>query len=276
MARSGRKSVAPEAGHRGRRPGRVEEARHLRGAQLQRRGEATDVRGAGQSLAALPAEHRGRVHPERARQRGRAEGEGLPAAAQVRGCGGGVGWGHGGRRSVSSGLISGERSHSRATDVSILSGKHPDQPLTDGMLALTLGPVTPVTRGETAPLTWRRPVVKKTLIAACAITMSTLTLSACGGSELRFARTTATITMGFAQVGAESGWRTANTKSIQESAKAAGRRPEVLRRAAEAGEPDQGDPLLHPAEGRRHRLQPGRRDRLGRRPAGGQARRTSR
>ncbi|GGK87657.1 LacI family transcriptional regulator [Planomonospora parontospora subsp. parontospora] len=30
------------------------------------------------------------------------------------------------------------------------------------------------------------------------------------------------ITMGFAQVGAESGWRTANTKSIQESAKAAG------------------------------------------------------
>jgi len=31
-----------------------------------------------------------------------------------------------------------------------------------------------------------------------------------------------TLTMGFAQVGAESGWRTANTKSIQESAKTAG------------------------------------------------------
>ncbi|MFC4590750.1 ABC transporter substrate-binding protein [Sphaerisporangium corydalis] len=31
-----------------------------------------------------------------------------------------------------------------------------------------------------------------------------------------------TITLGFAQVGAESGWRTANTKSIQDSAKAAG------------------------------------------------------
>src|SRR4051812_49553794 len=30
------------------------------------------------------------------------------------------------------------------------------------------------------------------------------------------------ITMGFSQVGAESGWRTANTKSIQESAAAAG------------------------------------------------------
>ena len=31
-----------------------------------------------------------------------------------------------------------------------------------------------------------------------------------------------TLTMGFSQVGAESGWRTANTKSIQESAAAAG------------------------------------------------------
>ncbi|GAA3102980.1 ABC transporter substrate-binding protein [Nonomuraea salmonea] len=31
-----------------------------------------------------------------------------------------------------------------------------------------------------------------------------------------------TIVMGFSQVGAESGWRTANTKSVQESAKAAG------------------------------------------------------
>ncbi|WP_346102713.1 ABC transporter substrate-binding protein [Nonomuraea maheshkhaliensis] len=31
-----------------------------------------------------------------------------------------------------------------------------------------------------------------------------------------------TVTMGFSQVGAESGWRTANTKSVQESAKSAG------------------------------------------------------
>src|SRR5262245_8968046 len=30
------------------------------------------------------------------------------------------------------------------------------------------------------------------------------------------------ITLGFAQVGAESGWRTANTKSIQDSAKESG------------------------------------------------------
>ena len=35
-------------------------------------------------------------------------------------------------------------------------------------------------------------------------------------------RSTAEITLGFSQVGAESGWRTANTKSIQAAAKAAG------------------------------------------------------
>jgi ABC-type sugar transport system substrate-binding protein len=65
-------------------------------------------------------------------------------------------------------------------------------------------------------------VVKKTLIAACAITMSTLTLTACGSDDSDSAKDDGSITMGFAQVGAESGWRTANTKSIQESAKDAG------------------------------------------------------
>ena len=62
--------------------------------------------------------------------------------------------------------------------------------------------------------------MKKILIAACAITMTTLT--ACGGSSAAGGDDDGKITMGFAQVGAESGWRTANTKSIQESAKAAG------------------------------------------------------
>ena len=62
-------------------------------------------------------------------------------------------------------------------------------------------------------------MVNKTLIAACAITMSTLTLSACGGSSSG-SSDDGKITMGFAQVGAESGWRTANTKSIQDSANA--------------------------------------------------------
>nr|WP_183542206.1 ABC transporter substrate-binding protein [Nocardioides albus] len=46
-----------------------------------------------------------------------------------------------------------------------------------------------------------------------------MSLSACGGSE---AADDGKITMGFAQVGAESGWRTANTTSIQDSAKEAG------------------------------------------------------
>ncbi len=64
-------------------------------------------------------------------------------------------------------------------------------------------------------------MVNKTLIAACAITMSTLTLSACGGSSSG-SSDDGEITMGFAQVGAESGWRTANTKSIQETAKSEG------------------------------------------------------
>ena len=62
------------------------------------------------------------------------------------------------------------------------------------------------------------------------------------------------IVLGFSQVGAESEWRTANTESIKSGGQGGGHRPEVLRRAAEAGEPDQGDPLLHRAEGRRDRL----------------------
>lgn len=60
---------------------------------------------------------------------------------------------------------------------------------------------------------------KKSLVAVGLAAV--LTLTACGstgggtgGSD--------EITLGFAQVGAESGWRTANTKSIQESAKTAG------------------------------------------------------
>jgi len=64
-------------------------------------------------------------------------------------------------------------------------------------------------------------VLKKITIAFSSV----LLLAACGaggsggsgGSDKD-----GTITMGFAQVGAESGWRTANTKSVQEAAKAAG------------------------------------------------------
>ncbi|MFF4777929.1 ABC transporter substrate-binding protein [Microtetraspora fusca] len=50
-----------------------------------------------------------------------------------------------------------------------------------------------------------------------------LTLAACGGGDGSAAKGgDGALVMGFAQVGAESGWRTANTKSVQESAKSAG------------------------------------------------------
>jgi ABC-type sugar transport system substrate-binding protein len=70
-------------------------------------------------------------------------------------------------------------------------------------------------------------VLKKTLIAASAITLSAFALTACGSDSDGGADSASdgggdSITMGFAQVGAESGWRTANTKSIQDSAKEAG------------------------------------------------------
>ena len=70
-------------------------------------------------------------------------------------------------------------------------------------------------------------MVNKTLVAAAAITLSSLALTSCGSSDASSGSDNSgsddgTITMGFAQVGAESGWRTANTKSIQETAEAEG------------------------------------------------------
>jgi simple sugar transport system substrate-binding protein len=64
--------------------------------------------------------------------------------------------------------------------------------------------------------------VRKTITTALtAVLLAAMT--ACGsGGEGSGSGADGTITMGFAQVGAESGWRTANTKSIQESAKSAG------------------------------------------------------
>jgi simple sugar transport system substrate-binding protein len=69
--------------------------------------------------------------------------------------------------------------------------------------------------------------VKKILAAALG-TMAAVALVACGsgpapsGGSGTGGTDNGTITMGFSQVGAESGWRTANTKSIQEAAAAAG------------------------------------------------------
>ncbi|WP_338087785.1 ABC transporter substrate-binding protein [Nocardioides lijunqiniae] len=66
-------------------------------------------------------------------------------------------------------------------------------------------------------------MAKKTLVAASAITLSAMVLTACGSdSDSASGNDDGSITMGFAQVGAESGWRTANTKSVQESAEEAG------------------------------------------------------
>jgi galactofuranose transport system substrate-binding protein len=69
------------------------------------------------------------------------------------------------------------------------------------------------------------------VVAAAATALLTVGLAACGGSGGGGPAPAAggggsasndTLTLGFAQVGAESGWRTANTKSIQDSAAAAG------------------------------------------------------
>lgn len=65
--------------------------------------------------------------------------------------------------------------------------------------------------------------IRTAFVAAVAATL----LAACGsgpapGSGSGSGADGGQITMGFSQVGAESGWRTANTKSIQDAAKAAG------------------------------------------------------
>ena len=66
-------------------------------------------------------------------------------------------------------------------------------------------------------------VANKFMVAATAIVLSSMALTGCGSSAGGSgSKSSGKITMGFAQVGAESGWRTANTKSIQESAKEAG------------------------------------------------------
>lgn len=72
----------------------------------------------------------------------------------------------------------------------------------------------------------QRSAITRTAIVMAAGFAALSALTACGGGSSGAAAgsggKTGKITLGFAQVGAESGWRTANTKSIQESAKAAG------------------------------------------------------
>ena len=71
---------------------------------------------------------------------------------------------------------------------------------------------------------------KKRVAVAASIALLAAAVPACGGDESSSGGAASNsgsggnddITVGFAQVGAESGWRTANTKSIQDSAKQAG------------------------------------------------------
>lgn len=70
---------------------------------------------------------------------------------------------------------------------------------------------------------------KMSAVLALTFCMSVLGACANGGnnqtgaaSEGSATKAGTTITLGFSQVGAESGWRSANTKSIQDSAKEAG------------------------------------------------------
>ncbi|EHR61867.1 ABC transporter substrate-binding protein [Saccharomonospora cyanea] len=64
-------------------------------------------------------------------------------------------------------------------------------------------------------------MLRKLVTAAAAVTLFGA-LTACGSGGSSGGGGDDGITMGFAQVGAESGWRTANTKSVQEAAKKAG------------------------------------------------------
>ena len=63
--------------------------------------------------------------------------------------------------------------------------------------------------------------MRKTITTALAAVLLAA-LTACGSGSGGGSASDDKITMGFAQVGAESGWRTANTKSVKESAQSAG------------------------------------------------------
>ncbi|MGR4880371.1 ABC transporter substrate-binding protein [Streptomyces sp. LARHCF249] len=65
-------------------------------------------------------------------------------------------------------------------------------------------------------------VLTAALLVSSALTACSTQGPASGSSSGAKAGSDGTITLGFAQVGAESGWRTANTKSVQEAAKKAG------------------------------------------------------
>ena len=62
----------------------------------------------------------------------------------------------------------------------------------------------------------------KKVLAGLAVGLLATSLAACGNSDTDTPADDGKITLGFSQVGAESGWRTANTQSIKDSAAKAG------------------------------------------------------
>jgi ABC-type sugar transport system substrate-binding protein len=64
--------------------------------------------------------------------------------------------------------------------------------------------------------------VLKKVLAGLAVGLLATSLAACGNSDTDTPADDGKITLGFSQVGAESGWRTANTQSIKDSAAKAG------------------------------------------------------
>ncbi|WP_284328749.1 hypothetical protein [Demequina litorisediminis] len=81
------------------------------------------------------------------------------------------------------------------------------------------------------------------------------------------------ITVGFAQTGAESGWRSANTESMKAAfSEDNGFEPDLQRRGQRPGRADLRRPQLHQPGRRRHRHRARGRRRLGRRAAGGEGR----
>src|SRR3954470_12959443 len=64
---------------------------------------------------------------------------------------------------------------------------------------------------------------KRLIVAVAGASLALTALSACGDSGgSGSGSASGKLVLGFSQVGAESGWRTANTKSIQDAAKTAG------------------------------------------------------
>lgn len=71
-------------------------------------------------------------------------------------------------------------------------------------------------------LTIGKPITRRAAVAIMTAGLLAAGMAACGNSDTGTPADDGKITLGFSQVGAESGWRTANTTSIKDAAAAAG------------------------------------------------------